>query len=135
MPSNVFYSDRAPQLIPGIDQVGLGAVGVVKLIAGGAMLFHELIGAVEWLAFDQFAACWASWWCWYVVPLPMIGGLIVFFIAQRFLKGDHGHGVSGMLTAVTLHGRTHPNVRHRFTTVIKTQLRPSPSARAALPGP
>ena len=94
-------------------------VGVVT--AGGAMLFHELIGAVEWLAFEKGAEVLGFMGRWYVVPLPMIGGLIVFFIAQRFLKGDHGHGVSGIMSAVALHGGR-MNVRHRFTTVIASAI-------------
>ena len=76
-------------------------VGVVT--AGGAMLFHELIGAMEWLAFEKGAEVLGFMGRWYVVPLPIIGGLLVMAASKRFLKGDHGHGVSGIMSAVALH--------------------------------
>lgn len=77
----------------------LGSLAVLVGLAGGAgvWLFKWLIGVVHQLAFGALRN-------WMGVFVPILGGLFVGLLAQRFLQEEKIHGTAAAMQAVALTG-------------------------------
>ena len=84
--------------------VGLGA-GL------GAVVFHWLIVAAQWVFFEQGARIFGFLGDYYIVIVPVLGGLIGGPLVYYFAQEAKGHGVPAVMEAVALRGgRIRPRV-------------------------
>jgi len=106
----------------GASRLGLVAMALlVGAVAGlGAVLFRWLIYAFTWLAtgYRQFgqqgrvASLHLPWLgIWFLLLIPVIGGLLYGPLVQRFAREARGHGVPEVMLAVAENGgRIRPQV-------------------------
>jgi chloride channel protein, CIC family len=80
----------------------LGALAVAVGLGGaaGVWLFKRLIDLFHQATFGTLTPLGS----WAVMLAPVIGGLIVGFLARRFPAGERAHGVAGIMEAVALAG-------------------------------
>ena len=79
-----------------------GAVGLVT--GGGAIVFAEMINAVQWLAIGStaFPLHILPQLAWYhILILPALGGLLVALVVA-VARGERGHGVPEVMESVAL---------------------------------
>lgn len=90
----------------------LMALFVGFLTGLGAIAFAELVDLVDWFTFDLVLDSWLKDMPdWKIVLAPMIGGLLVGPLTQRFAPEARGPGVSQVLYDVeTRQGRIAPRV-------------------------
>ncbi len=92
-----------------------GTAGLAAIIGGatglGAVAFIEIISLATRLFFDGGAKAFSFAGSWYVVFLPIIGGLFVGPLIQFLAPEAKGHGVPEVMTAMeTRGGRIRPVV-------------------------
>lgn len=82
-----------------------GLAAVVGAVTGlGAVAFIEIIALCQRLFFDGGAQALAGLGGWYVVALPIIGGLMVGPLVHFFAPEARGHGVPEVMTAMEVRG-------------------------------
>ena len=84
----------------------LGTAGVfVGLGTGlGVWVFKFMIEAVHAAAFDWLGAALSAWGAWTIALIPVLGGLVVGSLWQRFVGHERYHGVAGIMEAAALAG-------------------------------
>jgi CIC family chloride channel protein len=95
-------------LVTGLG-AGLGAIAFRALIAGFTLLFtgHSDDGAVGHLVHPQLPGLGI----WFVVAVPVVGGLLYGPLIDRFAREARGHGVPEVMLAVAEQGgRIRPRV-------------------------
>ncbi|UCC61054.1 MAG: chloride channel protein, partial [Dehalococcoidia bacterium] len=92
--------------------MGTTLATIVGVAAGlGAVAFRELIAAVQSLFFDGGERVFGDAGRYYVILIPVIGGLIVGLIVYYFAREAKGHGVPEVMVAVAERGgRIRPRV-------------------------
>lgn len=77
-----------------------------------AVLFGELIDAIEWVLYDRLLEdALGSWPRWVLIAVPAIGMVPVGWITLRFAREARGHGVPEVMLAVeSAGGRIRPRV-------------------------
>ena len=87
--------------------VGLSIV-IGCLSALGAIAFREMIDAVQWVAFGYGGVGLAShaaglpWW--YLIAIPVLGGLVVGVLLKTTMPGGRPQGVPHVMEACALRG-------------------------------
>ena len=89
-----------------------GLAAIVGAITGlGAVAFIEIISLCQRLFFNGGARAFSALGGWYVLLLPVIGGLVVGPLIHFFAPEARGHGVPEVMTAMeTRGGRIRPVV-------------------------
>ncbi len=84
----------------------LGIAGVmVGLGTGlGVWIFKFMIEAVHAFAFDWLGGALSAWGAWTIALIPVVGGLVVGALWQRFVGHERYHGVAGIMEAAALGG-------------------------------
>ncbi len=80
------------------------AVLVGLLTGGGEYLFHQGIHLMGLIFFEKGRDVLGFMGRYYVIILPMIGGVLVGIVAHYAYSHDHPHGVAGIMEAVALRG-------------------------------
>ncbi len=82
-----------------------GAAILVGLLSGaGVWIFKRLIDLSHLVAFNLFEGSIAHIGSWTVLIVPVLGGLLVGLLWQRFVGEERHHGVAGIMEAVALAG-------------------------------
>ena len=84
---------------------GTALATLVGVAAGlGAVAFRELISSFQSLFFDGGEGLFGGAGRYYVISIPVIGGLLVGLIIYFFAREAKGHGVPEVMSAVALRG-------------------------------
>lgn len=87
------------------EGVALGTGLLVGLGTGlSAILFNLLIQAVTRVSFDWLPRVAGVAGCWFVVVMPVVGGLIAGPLIHFFAQEAKGHGVPEVMQAIALQG-------------------------------
>lgn len=84
--------------------LGLAGVAVGLSTGLGVWLFKFMITAVHQVGFDWLGASLATWGAWTIALVPVVGGLVVGGLWQRFVGHERYHGVAGIMEASALAG-------------------------------
>ena len=89
-----------------------GLAAIVGAVTGlGAVAFIEIISLCQRLFFDEGARAFSGLGGWYVLVLPVLGGLVVGPLVHFLAPEARGHGVPEVMTAMeTRGGRIRPVV-------------------------
>jgi len=72
----------------------------------GAILFRWLIQYFRTLFFDEGANLLGFLGSYYVILIPLVGGMIIGPLIHFFAREAKGHGVPEVISAMVLHGGT-----------------------------
>jgi len=92
----------------GLARLSLLAVFVGLITGGGAVLFRALIGLIHNIAFlGVFSAQYdagvftpPSPWGFFIIFVPVLGGMLVTFLITNFAPEARGHGVPEVMDAI-----------------------------------
>jgi hypothetical protein len=84
----------------------MGGLAILAgLFAGiGIWVFKRMIDLANWLTFDLVVGQLAHLGRWYVVLIPILGGLSVGVLTHYLIATERHHGVTGIMEAVALAG-------------------------------
>ena len=101
-------SSRLPNIrLPQVSEsVLLGSAALLVGIGTGAgiWLFKALVSFFERLLRDDLGKALAQFNPWMIVLLPVVGGVLVSWLAHRFIGEERHHGVAGIIEATALAG-------------------------------
>jgi len=110
------FKSRLPSLLDRIQPSGTVVLLVTAIIVGagtglGAVLFIELIAAIQRLFFQGGEAIFGGLGRWLFLIIPTVGGLLAGPIIAFFASEAKGHGVPEVMQAIALRGgRIRPRV-------------------------
>lgn len=82
-----------------------GAAIVVGIGSGvGVWIFKLMIDWVHHIAFGLFGGVLSQWTPWAIAVVPMLGGVVVGLLWQRFVGDERYHGVAGIMESTALAG-------------------------------
>lgn len=84
--------------------LGAAAVGIGLATGAGVWIFKWMIEAAHTVAFGWIGGALATWGGWTVALIPLLGGLVVGLLWQRFVGHERFHGVAGIMEAAALAG-------------------------------
>ncbi len=96
--------------------LGIAGVAIGLGTGAGVWVFKFMIEAVHAFAFDWLGGLLSAWGTWTIAMIPVLGGLVVGGLWQRFVGHERYHGVAGIMEASALAGAR----LHYWLTPVKT---------------